>query len=550
MSRPKLLPLAVLSLAVLYAILVPWLQPLDPRAVDLAQVLEAPSAEHPFGTDQLGRDVWIRAAQALRLSLLLALLASVFSTVLGVGVGMLAAWRGGWVDRVAMRLVDTTNALPHLLLAVVIVALWRGQWWAIVLSIALTHWTQVARIVRSRLVAERGADYVALARASGAGTGAVWFTHLLPAVAPQAAIALVLQMPHAIWHESALSFLGVGLPPESASLGLLLEDARGGLLSGAWWLLAFPAGLLVVVSWATASLVDVAQVPRFRPFGFRPAGFRHARPKPDSPVPSRPGASDAGTAAALEARDLDLWIPSLDPRDSTSPAHTQILHGIEYRAQAGCINVILGSSGAGKTLLLRTLSGLLPPGAEHGGSILVHGREMDSKGLVAARGTLLAYVPGSAGTALNPVRTVAAQLRETLRATGRPATTTQAHAALAEVDLDPRLAPRHAHELSGGQAQRVVLALGLATGARILLIDEPTSALDEATVQVIEEVLRAQATAGRTIVMVTHDIELARRTADYVAVVEAGRIVESGPADAVFGTPTHEFTRTLLGAHA
>ncbi len=157
-----------------------------------------------------------------------------------------------------MRLVDVTNALPHLLLAVVIVALWRGQWWAIVLSIVLTHWTQVARIVRSRLLAERTADYVLLARASGASSAAIWCTHLIPAVAPQAAIALVLQLPHAIWHESSLSFLGVGLPPESASLGLLLEDARGGLLAGAWWLLVFPAGLLVLVSWSTASLVDTA----------------------------------------------------------------------------------------------------------------------------------------------------------------------------------------------------------------------------------------------------------------------------------------------------
>ena len=153
MSRPRLLPLALLGLAVLYAVLVPWLQPLDPRAVDLEAVLQAPSPEHFFGTDQLGRDVWIRSAQGLRMSLLLALLASGFSTVLGVGVGLLAAWRGGLVDRIAMRLVDATNALPHLLLAVVIVALWRGQWWAIVLSIALTHWTQVARIVRSRLLA-------------------------------------------------------------------------------------------------------------------------------------------------------------------------------------------------------------------------------------------------------------------------------------------------------------------------------------------------------------------------------------------------------------
>ena len=125
MFKPKFLPLVLLGLAVLYAVLVPWLHPLDPRAVDLRAVLQGPSAQHPFGTDQLGRDVWIRSAQALRLSLLVALLASAFSTALGVGVGALAAWRGGWVDRVAMRLADTTSALPHLLLGVVIMVAMR-----------------------------------------------------------------------------------------------------------------------------------------------------------------------------------------------------------------------------------------------------------------------------------------------------------------------------------------------------------------------------------------------------------------------------------------
>lgn len=548
MSRSKSIPLALLALAVLYALLVPWLQPLDPRAVDLGRVLQAPSAGHPFGTDQLGRDVWIRSAQALRLSLLLALLASVFSTLLGVGVGLLAGWRGGWTDRVAMRLVDATNALPHLLLAVVIVALWRGQWWAIVVSIAVTHWTQVARIVRSRVISERGADHVALARASGAGTRAIWCTHLLPAVAPQAAIALVLQMPHAIWHESALSFLGVGLPPESASLGLLLEDARGGLLAGAWWLLVFPAGLLVLVSWSTVSLVDVAGSARWRT-----SAPRAAKPKPWLPVPAPPGpqstADSAADSAAVQARGLNVWLPALPTHAGESPGSAPTLQDIGYRAQAGCINVIIGRSGAGKTLLLRALSGLLPDGARTGGSVLVEGEELSPKQLAAARGRTLAFVPGSAATALNPVRTVGAQLRETFGAAGRPATGVHLAAALAEVGLGPGMARRHPHELSGGQAQRVLLALGLASSADILLVDEPTSALDSDTVQVIGQALRTRASAGQTIVMVTHDVDLARSLAEHVAVMDGGRIVEAGPADLVFGSPAHELTRSLLGAN-
>jgi peptide/nickel transport system permease protein len=541
MSRPRLLPLALLGLVILFAVLVPWLQPLDPRAVDLEAVLQAPSPEHFFGTDQLGRDVWTRSAQGLRMSLLLALLASGFSTVLGVGVGLLAAWCGGLVDRIAMRLVDATNALPHLLLAVVIVALWRGQWWAIVLSIALTHWTQVARIVRSRLLGERAADYVQLS---------IWFTHLIPAVAPQAAIALVLQLPHAIWHESSLSFLGVGLPPDSASLGLLLEDARGGLLTGAWWLLAFPAGLLVLVSWSTASLVDTAGPRRLRnrlalPFSKRSV----TQPARTLAVTRATAPADSGSApdnAAILVAGLNLRLPSITDPEATS----QVLNGIGYRAESGCINVILGASGAGKSLLLRTLTGLLPVGAHFTGDVTVSGRTLDAAGLAAARGTETVLVPGSAGTALNPVRTVAAQMRQTLKAAKRPASPADVLAALEAAAIDGSLAKRYPHELSGGQAQRVALALGVAVGARILLLDEPTSALDAHTAELIEELLRAQADAGKTIVMVTHDLLLARRIGDHVAVVHDGLVTRSGSAADLLGNQMHPATGSLLGAPA
>lgn len=543
MSRPRPLPFALLGMAVLYAVLVPWLQPLDPRAVDLGAVLQGPSAEHFFGTDQLGRDVWIRSAQGLRLSLLLALVASAFSTVLGVGVGLLAAWRGGIADRIAMRLVDATNALPHLLLAVVVVALWRGQWWAIMLSIALTHWTQVARIVRARLLAERTADYVQLARASGASTASIWCTHLLPAVAPQAAIALVLQLPHAIWHESSLSFLGVGLPPESASLGLLLEDARGGLLAGAWWLLVFPAGLLVLVSWTAASLALASGMGRGRGPLSRPPGKRSGTRPSTTPAPAETPVQAAPDGAAILVTGLELRLPSATNPESTS----LVLKGIDYRAETGCVNVILGDSGAGKSLLLRTLSGLLPPGARFTGNITLHGRTVGEAGLASARGIETVLVPGSAGTALNPVRRVDAQMRQTLRAAGRPCSRADVLTALQAAAVDESLAHRYAHELSGGQAQRVLLALGMAVASRILLVDEPTSALDAETADRMETLLRARAAAGTTIVMVTHDLALARRIADHVAVVANGRVVESGPVSEVLARPVHPATGSLAG---
>lgn len=214
----------------------------------------SPSTEHLFGTDLLGRDVFVRCAQGLRISLALAALAAVISTVAGVVVGTVSAAVGGWFDAITMRVVDATNALPHLLLGVVIAALWRGQWWAIVASIGLTHWTQVARIVRAEVLRVRTGDHVAAAVASGSSRAQVWATHLLPSVVPQALVAVVLLLPHAVWHESALSFLGVGLPPNDPSLGTLLEDARSGVLAGGWWLLVFPGGALTAACLAIAGV--------------------------------------------------------------------------------------------------------------------------------------------------------------------------------------------------------------------------------------------------------------------------------------------------------
>ncbi|WP_282781560.1 MULTISPECIES: ABC transporter permease [unclassified Nocardia] len=243
---------AVLVAVAAYALLVPWLFGIDDRLTDFAAARRAPSGAHWFGTDAAGRDLFVRVAAAIRVSLLVAVASALLATVLGTLVGTASALAGGWVDRLVMRVADTTNALPHLLLGIVIVALFRGSVLAVVLSIALTHWVQVARVVRAETLSVREHDYLAAARLAGAGPGYLLLRHVLPAVAPQALIAVVLLLPHAVWHESTLSFLGFGLPPHAPSLGTLLEEARSSLLLGGWWTLAFPAGVLVVTTVAVA----------------------------------------------------------------------------------------------------------------------------------------------------------------------------------------------------------------------------------------------------------------------------------------------------------
>ncbi|MDK9497962.1 ABC transporter permease [Streptomyces katrae] len=245
---------AVTALLVLAVLLVPPLVPFDPQAVDLSAKLLPPSWQHPFGTDDLGRDLLLRCVHGLRVSLLVGVVAALVATVLGTAVGAAAGALGGRTDRLLMRAVDALSAIPHLLLGIFVVALFRPGVWPVVVSVALTHWLSTARIVRAEVLSLRGRPYVDAAVSGGASRWRVAVRHLVPGVLPQAGLAAVLMIPHAMWHESALSFLGLGLPAHQASLGTLVQGGRGSLLAGDWWPTLFPGLLLIVPTLAIAGL--------------------------------------------------------------------------------------------------------------------------------------------------------------------------------------------------------------------------------------------------------------------------------------------------------
>ncbi|MEU6289142.1 ABC transporter permease [Streptomyces sp. NPDC046988] len=250
---------ALLALTVLAVLLVPPLVQLDQQAVDLAAKLRPPSREHPFGTDDVGRDLLLRCVYGLRVSLLVGVAAALTATVVGTAVGATAGALGGWVDRGVMRVVDTISSVPHLLLGIFIVAMFRPGVWPVVASVALTHWLSTARIVRAEVLSLRSRPYVDAAVSGGASRWRVAVRHLLPGVLPQAALAAVLMVPHAMWHESALSFLGLGLPTHTASLGNLIQEARGSLLAGQWWPTLFPGLFIIVPTLAVAGLAGAGR---------------------------------------------------------------------------------------------------------------------------------------------------------------------------------------------------------------------------------------------------------------------------------------------------
>ncbi|CAL9383588.1 Dipeptide transport system permease protein DppC [Streptomyces sp. enrichment culture] len=244
----------LLALTVLAVLLVPPFVRLDQQAVDLAAKLLPPSAAHPFGTDDVGRDLLLRCVYGLRVSLLVGVAAALTATVVGTAVGAAAGALGGWFDRALMRVVDAFSSVPHLLLGVFIVAMFRPGVWPVVVSVASTHWLSTARIVRAEVLSLRSRPYIDAAVSGGASRWRVTVRHLLPGVLPQAALAAVLMVPHAMWHESALSFLGLGLPTHMASLGNLIQQARGSLLAGQWWPTLFPGLFIIVPTLAVAGL--------------------------------------------------------------------------------------------------------------------------------------------------------------------------------------------------------------------------------------------------------------------------------------------------------
>ncbi|GIE81728.1 ABC transporter permease [Actinoplanes philippinensis] len=253
-ARGTVVAATVLVVAVVVCLAVPVLWPLDQSAVALDQVGLPPSWAHPGGTDDLGRDVLHRSIYGLRVSLLVGVIAAVTATLVGGLLGGVAGLLGGWPDRILMRVVDTVAALPHLLLGIFIVAMLRPSLGAVILSIGLTHWLSTARIVRSELLSLRTRPFIDAAISGGASRARVLTRHLLPHVLPKIALATTLMVPHAVWHETSLSFLGLGLPPHLASLGNMINDGQRSLLTGAWWASIVPGLAVIVVTLAIAAL--------------------------------------------------------------------------------------------------------------------------------------------------------------------------------------------------------------------------------------------------------------------------------------------------------
>ena len=207
---------------VLAAILPGLIAHADPSAIEILARLGPPSPAHLLGTDHLGRDLLARLIYGARISLLVALTSVSAASLIGVTLGLLAGYYGGWTESVVMRIVDVFLAFPAILLALALVAVLGAGLSSVIIALALVFWTQYARVVRAATLAEREKAYVEAARAIGAGDGHILFRHILPNIASPVVILATLGMGTAVVAESTLSFLGLGVQPPAPSWGWTL----------------------------------------------------------------------------------------------------------------------------------------------------------------------------------------------------------------------------------------------------------------------------------------------------------------------------------------
>lgn len=207
---------------------------------------QSPSFSHPFGTDWLGRDMLTRTLHGLSLSLWVGTIAAAISAIIGTLLGLASALFGGKVDLVITWLIDLFYSLPHLILLILIAFAVGGGVTGVVIGVAATHWTGLARIIRAEVLQLQTAPYVELSARFGKSRWWIARHHLLPHLLPQFLVGLILLFPHAILHEAAISFIGIGLAPHTPAIGIILAESMRHLSTGYWWLGVLPGVALLV----------------------------------------------------------------------------------------------------------------------------------------------------------------------------------------------------------------------------------------------------------------------------------------------------------------
>ncbi len=524
----------LLALVVVLAALAPLLWGDGAAAVDTDAIGQGPSGAYPFGTDSLGRDLLLRTLVATRLSVGLAVLATVIGAGTGVVLGTLPSVLPRRVGRLLTAVVDIAVAFPGLLLALFLAVIFGVGTQGAVLAIGFATAPAFARLVQTLSASVSRRDFVAAARIAGVGRIRLLVRHVLPNIGEPLVVNATIGAGSALLAFAGLSFLGIGVQAPDYDWGRLLREGLDGIYVTPVAALA-PAAA-VVLAGLSFNLVGetVAAV-----VGVRTRATRRGAPPPPA---ARPALGEPPADAVLVVENLRVAFPG--PSGWTVP-----VRGVSFSVRAGEAIGVVGESGSGKSLTALAVSRLV----ETPGVVTADRLEFAGKALAEASdrelGTALAMVFQDPMTSFNPARRIGGQLAE-VSEQHHGLSRRQAFAravdrlAAVRVPAPERRARQYPHEFSGGMRQRAMIGMGLMGRPRLIVADEPTTALD-VTVQrqVLRLLARTREAEGAAILLISHDIAVVAQTCERMLVMYAGRIVEDLPAGAA---ARHPYTRALL----
>ncbi|MET8978209.1 dipeptide/oligopeptide/nickel ABC transporter permease/ATP-binding protein [Streptomyces sp. NPDC004539] len=542
-------PQAVISAGLLLAIVLlglisPLIREHGPNHASLDAVNAAPGTSgYLLGGDKSGRDILARLLASINTSMVSALIGTSIALAVGVTFGLIGGYFGRHVRGVTEWVFSLVMTFPGLLLLIVLLPVTKGDYRATMLIFGFLLSPGIYRLVRNLVLGVRNELYVDAARVSGLPDRRIMRRHVLSVVRGPVVIATAFLAGTSISVQSGLAFLGLG-SSTVPSFGAMISEGFGNLYEEPLQFL-WPSLTLGVI---TACLVLLGNSLRDALEGGRPQPARVAK---TPQLRSEAGALTRSDASGLlVVDDLALAYPTPDGE------LREVVSGVSLTLEAGRTLGLVGESGSGKTQTAFAVLGVLPAEAVVvRGSVRLDGRELLGLGegeLRKLRGRSIAYVPQEPMSNLDPNWTVGAQLVEGVRsATPMPRDEARERvlALLARVGIpDPaRTFASYPHQISGGMAQRVLIAGAVASRPALLIADEPTTALDVTVQADILDLLRdLQSELDMAVLLVTHNFGVVADICDRVAVMREGRIVETGEVEELFAAPQHPYTRMLL----
>ncbi|WP_425862494.1 dipeptide/oligopeptide/nickel ABC transporter permease/ATP-binding protein [Arthrobacter sp. TWP1-1] len=553
-----LIAVAVLAVMVLLAVFANLLAPFDPNFANIGKTLASPDSTNLLGTDSVGRDVWSRLVFGARTTLLSALLCAVVAVGIGLPSGLIAGYFAGKFDGVANWVVNLLMALPGIIVLLTVRAAFGPSVWISMMAFGVLLSPGYFRLTRTAVQSVRNELYVDAARVAGLSDWAIISRHIFSVVRAPIIIQTAIVCGVAISIQSGLEFLGLG-DPTVATWGVMLSEGFKNVYLNPtlllWPALAIGAtiGALVLLGNAVRDALEDAE--KVKPAKRGSAAAMNGRTAPGR---TQHEAVAPGTEHHLiKVSHLGVGYPQADG------SIKKVVDDVSFHVDRGEVLGIVGESGSGKSQTAFSILGLLPEAARIvGGSIQFDGKytvaptddRVSQSRLSEFRGKRISYIPQEPMSNLDPAFTIGHQLVTPMVRVLKISKAEAKERAMKLLDdvgirFPEKTFNAYPHEVSGGMAQRVLIAGAISCEPDLIIADEPTTALD-VTVQadVLDLIRDLQKRLNVGVILVTHNFGVVADLCDRVAVMQDGRLVEDGNVRDILRNPKDPYTKKLLGS--